>query len=114
MRRTTVLAGLASAALLATAVPGAAVAAPAAAPSADAFTRAVAQLKSHAADALTGDGQTFTLKNVATDADGTEHVRLHRYLDGLPVLGGDLVVHLGRGGAWRGASQSIRAAPRRA
>ncbi|MFI7437014.1 M4 family metallopeptidase [Micromonospora haikouensis] len=114
MRRTTVLAGLASAALLAAAVPGAAVAAPVAAPSADAFTRAVTQLKSHAADALAGDGQSFTLKNVATDADGTEHVRLHRYLDGLPVLGGDLVVHLGKGGAWRGASQTLTAAPRRA
>ena len=32
-------------------------------------------------------------RTVVTDADGTEHVRLNRYSDGLPVLGGDLGVH---------------------
>ncbi|MBM0258399.1 M4 family metallopeptidase [Micromonospora sp. 4G55] len=114
MRRTTLLSGLATAALLATAatVPTAAAAAPGV--SGDAFTRAVAQLKAHSGAGLAADGQSFTLRQVATDADGTEHVRLNRYSDGLPVLGGDVVVHLGKGNAWRGASQSLTAAPRRA
>ncbi|MEH1058875.1 M4 family metallopeptidase [Micromonospora sp. CPCC 206171] len=114
MRRTTLLSGLATAALLATAatVPTAAAAAPGV--SGDPFTRAVAQLKAHSGAGLAADGQSFTLRQVATDADGTEHVRLNRYSDGLPVLGGDVVVHLGKGNAWRGASQSLTAAPRRA
>ncbi|MCX4473674.1 M4 family metallopeptidase [Micromonospora sp. NBC_01655] len=110
MRRTTVLGGLATAALLAAAaLPGVA----AAAPAADAFTRAVAQLKAHSGSTLVDDGQSFTLRDVVTDADGAQHVRLHRYADGLPVLGGDLVVHLGSGNSWRGTSQSMTAAPRR-
>ncbi|MFG1655935.1 M4 family metallopeptidase [Micromonospora chersina] len=112
MRRTTLLGGLATAALLAAAgtLPATASAAPV---STDAFTRAVAQLKAHSGGALVADGQSFTLKNVQTDADGTEHVRLNRYLDGLPVLGGDTVVHLGKGNTWKGASQSLAAAPTR-
>ncbi|MEU1836880.1 M4 family metallopeptidase [Micromonospora chersina] len=112
MRRTTLLGGLATAALLAAAgtLPATASAAPV---STDAFTRAVAQLKAHSGSALVADGQSFTLKNVQTDADGTEHVRLNRYADGLPVLGGDTVVHLGRGNTWKGASQSLAAAPTR-
>ncbi|MGY0004512.1 M4 family metallopeptidase [Micromonospora sp. I033] len=112
MRRTTLLGGLATAALLAAAgtLPTTASAAPV---SGDAFTRAVAQLKAHSGSALVADGQSFTLKNVQTDADGTEHVRLNRYSDGLPVLGGDTVVHLGRGNTWKGASQSLAAAPTR-
>ncbi|MFI6331010.1 M4 family metallopeptidase [Micromonospora chersina] len=112
MRRTTLLGGLATAALLAAAgtLPATASAAPV---STDAFTRAVAQLKAHSGSALVADGQSFTLKNVQTDADGTEHVRLNRYADGLPVLGGDTVVHLGKGNTWKGASQSLVAAPTR-
>ncbi|MEV4478503.1 M4 family metallopeptidase [Micromonospora coxensis] len=114
MRRTTFLSGLATAALLASAatVPTAAAAAPGV--SGDAFTRAVAQLKAHSGAGLVADGQTFTLRNVVTDPDGAEHVRLNRYSDGLPVLGGDVVVHLGKGSTWHGASQSLAAAPQRA
>ncbi|MFC4145260.1 M4 family metallopeptidase [Micromonospora mangrovi] len=112
MRRTTLLGGLATAALLAAAgtLPSTASAAPV---SSDAFTRAVAQLKAHSGSSLVADGSNFTLKNVSKDADGTEHVRLNRYQDGLPVLGGDTVVHLGKGNTWRGASQSLAAAPTR-
>ncbi|MEU2614583.1 M4 family metallopeptidase [Micromonospora sp. NPDC007271] len=110
MRRTTLLAGLTTAALLAAGLPGTASAAPV---STDAFTRAVAQLKAHSGSALVADGQTFTLRNVQTDADGTEHVRLNRYQDGLPVLGGDTVVHLGKGNTWRGASHTLATAPAR-
>ncbi|NUT31789.1 MAG: M4 family metallopeptidase [Hamadaea sp.] len=99
-------AAVAGAALLAAASPVAHAAA-----GTDPLSRAVAQLKSHAAATAYAPGQTFTLKNVLTDADGTQHVRLHRYLDGLPVLGGDTVVHLGRGSAasWKGANHALRA-----
>ncbi|MFJ6197023.1 M4 family metallopeptidase [Micromonospora sp. NPDC092111] len=114
MRRTTLLSGLATAALLASVgtVPTAASAAPGV--SGDAFTRAVAQFRAHAGTGLAADGQTFTPRNVVTDADGTEHVRLNRYSDGLPVLGGDLIVHLGEGNRWRGATDGLAAAPQRA
>ncbi|MEU8261253.1 M4 family metallopeptidase [Micromonospora sp. NPDC048999] len=110
MRRTPLLGGLAAVALVATAVnvPVTASAAPV---SADAFTRAVTHLKAHEGNGLVDDGQAFTLKNVQTDADGTEHVRLNRYQDGLPVLGGDTVVHLGKGDTWRGASRTRAASP---
>ncbi|GHJ49202.1 peptidase [Catellatospora sp. TT07R-123] len=107
MRRTPViLSGLAVAALVA-----AAGATAAAAPPADPFARAVGHLRSHSGTQYAA-GQTFTLRGVATDADGTQHVRMHRYYEGLPVLGGDVVVHLDRAGAYRGASQTLAGAPR--
>ncbi|MCW3841551.1 M4 family metallopeptidase [Micromonospora yasonensis] len=84
----------------------------AAAPStADPLARSVAQLKSHAAVSHYAEGQTFTLKNVLTDNDGTQHVRLHRYYQGLPVFGGDLVVQLAKDNTFRGVSQTLQAAP---
>jgi Zn-dependent metalloprotease len=73
----------------------------------DPLGRAVAQLKSHAAAAAFTPGQTFTLKNVLADPDGTQHVRVNRYYQGLPVLGGDTVVHLGKGNSWKGASHAL-------
>ncbi|HEX6869957.1 MAG TPA: M4 family metallopeptidase [Micromonosporaceae bacterium] len=105
MRRSTiVLSGLAVGALV---VGAGATAAAAASKPADPFARAVEQVQAHAAASQFTAGQSFTLKNVITDADGTEHVRMHRYYYGLPVLGGDLVVHMGKGNAWRGVSQTL-------
>ena len=46
------------------------------------------------------------------DPDGTTHVRIDRTYHGLKVLGGDLVVHRGPGGQWRGVSQTLRHAVR--
>jgi Zn-dependent metalloprotease len=74
--------------------------------------RAVASIKANADAAHFGDGQTFTLKNVLTDPDGTSHVRMHRYYQGLPVLGGDLVVHLDKSGKWKGVSGTLTATPK--
>ncbi|WP_208814065.1 M4 family metallopeptidase [Micromonospora echinofusca] len=108
MRRRTVLGGLVTAALVLTSAPLAA----SAAPPTDVLTRAVGQLRAHADHARVGAEQSFTLQNVLTDPDGTEHVRLHRYYGGLPVLGGDLVVHLGKGNTWRGTSQTLGTTPR--
>src|SRR6476619_1637468 len=52
------------------------------------------------------DADRFVARDVIVDADGTEHVRFDRSYRGLPVLGGDLVVH-SRNGQVRGISQSL-------
>ncbi|MGW7426730.1 M4 family metallopeptidase [Streptomyces sp. NPDC054813] len=40
-----------------------------------------------------GAGEKLVVKDVTQDADGTTHTRYERTYAGLPVLGGDLVVH---------------------
>ncbi|MCO8275190.1 M4 family metallopeptidase [Actinoplanes sp. TRM 88003] len=40
-----------------------------------------------------GPDETYTPRSVVVDADGTRHVRIDRTYKGLPVLGGDFVVH---------------------
>ncbi|MER5720095.1 M4 family metallopeptidase [Streptomyces sp. NPDC002132] len=40
-----------------------------------------------------GDREKLVVKDVVQDADGTTHTRYERTYAGLPVLGGDLVVH---------------------
>ena len=42
-----------------------------------------------------GAKQGLVVKDVVQDADGVQHVRYNRTFDGLPVIGGDLVVHEG-------------------
>ena len=51
----------------------------------------------------------FVVTGRVVDPDGTTHVRIDRTYRGLKVLGGDLVVHRGPDGAWRGTSQTLRA-----
>ncbi|GAB3783187.1 M4 family metallopeptidase [Nocardioides ungokensis] len=68
---------------------------------------AVAALQQHPAAARAVDGQAFRVTDTITDADGTTHVRMQRTLDGIPVLGGDLVVHRGAQSGWRGVSQTL-------
>ena len=46
-----------------------------------------------------GAKQGLVVKDVVQDADGAQHVRYDRTFDGLPVIGGDLVVHQGAGRA---------------
>lgn len=41
---------------------------------------------------------TFIARGVDVGRNGTEHVRMDRRYAGLPVLGGDVVMHMGRGG----------------
>ena len=50
----------------------------------------------------------FVARSVHVDADGTEHVRLDRWHRGLPVIGGDTVVHQ-RAGAFVAASMTLAA-----
>ena len=43
------------------------------------------------------DGDQFQVRDVIVDPDGTEHVRFDRFYAGLPVIGGDVVVHSSKG-----------------
>ncbi len=55
---------------------------------------------SETADAIgLGAKEKLIVKDVVKDVDGTVHTRYERTYDGLPVLGGDLVVHEQAGGA---------------
>lgn len=106
MRRITPILGAAAAVAAIVAVTGPI--AQAAKPSADPYGRAVAQLTGHASAAAAGPGQTFTYKSAVVDQNGTQHVRVNRYYEGLPVLGGDTVVHIGKGDTFQGVSTSLR------
>ncbi|MBW8731175.1 MAG: M4 family metallopeptidase [Terrabacter sp.] len=75
--------------------------------------RAVAAARAHGSAFGLDQDQGLTSRSVATDKDGTTHVRFDRTFKGLPVVGGDLVVHTDRAGAWKGAnaaSTSVRVA----
>lgn len=60
----------------------------------------------HAAATGVTQGDTLQAKDVMTDPDGKQHVRFVRTHRGLPVLGGDLVVHLGRRGEYLGVTRA--------
>jgi Zn-dependent metalloprotease len=53
----------------------------------------------------------FLVKDVVVDANGTEHVRFERTFRGLPVIGGDFVVH-SRNGVLKSTSQTLKSAQR--
>ncbi|MBC9730571.1 M4 family metallopeptidase [Streptomyces sp. TRM68367] len=57
-----------------------------------------------------GAKEKLVVKDVVKDRDGTVHTRYERTYDGLPVLGGDLVVHEPRSGAARSVTKATRAA----
>jgi Zn-dependent metalloprotease len=92
-----------AAAVLAMAV-GEALAAPPASPAG----RALELLRSHAPMASASARDQFVAGAELIDADGTEHVRFNRRHAGLPVIGGDVVVH-SRGGRFKDVSLTQRA-----
>jgi Zn-dependent metalloprotease len=53
----------------------------------------------------------FVVRDTIRDNDGTEHVRFDRSYRGLPVIGGDVVVHQ-KGGKFRSASMGLGSASR--
>ncbi|CAL9432168.1 M4 family metallopeptidase [Streptomyces sp. Tu 3180] len=62
------------------------------------------------ADAIgLGAKEKLLVKDVVKDADGTVHTRYERTYDGLPVLGGDLVVHEPASGA-TSVTKAVKAA----
>nr|WP_203697591.1 M4 family metallopeptidase [Streptomyces rubrogriseus] len=57
-----------------------------------------------------GAKEKLVVKDVVKDRDGSVHTRYERTYDGLPVLGGDLVVHQSESGATRGVTKATEAA----
>ncbi|WP_431678256.1 M4 family metallopeptidase [Kitasatospora sp. KL5] len=109
----------ATTALLVSGIPVVANAAPAA-PSAVAPQAALnrAQLLSDAGQRSAAVAQTLGLgsqeklvvKDAVVDADGSRHLRYERTYAGLPVLGGDLVVHQNAAGATKSVDKASQAA----
>jgi Zn-dependent metalloprotease len=81
---------------------------PAATPdSATALRKVEASRASPAAQIKGGPGQRYPFLNAVTDPDGSVHVRFTRTYQGLPVLGGDFVVHASRDGVIRAVSLTL-------
>ncbi|WP_330465991.1 M4 family metallopeptidase [Streptomyces longwoodensis] len=57
-----------------------------------------------------GAQEKLVVKDVVKDADGTVHTRYERTYAGLPVLGGDLVVHTSKAGKAEGVTKATKAA----
>ncbi|MFL6003734.1 MAG: M4 family metallopeptidase [Nocardioides sp.] len=74
---------------------------------ANAARAALGALADHPAAARAAGGQDFRVTHILTDRDGSTHVRMERTYHGLRVIGGDLVVHRGPQGAWKGVSQTL-------
>ncbi|WP_375232009.1 M4 family metallopeptidase [Streptomyces sp. NWU339] len=62
-----------------------------------------------AADLGLGEKEQLVVRDVLKDRDGTVHVRYERTYDGLPVLGGDLVVQGERAGTAESVVKATRA-----
>ena len=59
--------------------------------------RAMDHIRNNRAAARVSANDQFRARDVVVDADGSEHVRFDRTYAGLPVIGGDLVVHSRQG-----------------
>ncbi|MFD5435683.1 M4 family metallopeptidase [Kitasatospora sp. NPDC127067] len=56
-----------------------------------------------------GSKEALVARGVTKDADGSVHTRYERTFDGLPVLGGDLVVHTAADGSTKGVTKATEA-----
>ncbi|GLX51767.1 M4 family metallopeptidase [Streptomyces sp. MB22_4] len=56
-----------------------------------------------------GAKEKLVVKDVVKDVDGTLHTRYERTYAGLPVLGGDLVVHTAKSGKTEGVTKATKA-----
>ncbi|MFD9467503.1 M4 family metallopeptidase, partial [Streptomyces sp. NPDC060027] len=57
-----------------------------------------------------GAKEKLVVRDVVKDADGTVHTRYERTYNGLPVLGGDLVVHETKAGRTEGVTKATKTA----
>lgn len=84
----------------------------AASPSGTAVARAQALLGGSAADLVRrAPADDFVPRNTIVDKDGTEHVRFDRTYQGLPVIGGDVVLH-SKNGILQRTSQTLASSTR--
>ncbi|MCX4670107.1 M4 family metallopeptidase [Streptomyces sp. NBC_01381] len=56
-----------------------------------------------------GAKEKLVVRDVVKDRDGTTHTRYERTYDGLPVLGGDLVVHTAKSGKVKSVTKAAKA-----
>ena len=70
---------------------------------------AVTALRQHSTELRLTKGQSFRATDTVLDRSGATHVRMTRTYRGLPVLGGDLVVHQAADGSWAGVSRTLTA-----
>lgn len=68
--------------------------------------RALGLIQANGAASRLAASDQFTVRDVRIEANGTEHVRFDRSYAGLPMIGGDLVVH-SRNGRSLGHSQTL-------
>jgi Zn-dependent metalloprotease len=73
-------------------------------------SRAQSRTAATASSLHLGTKEKLVVKDVVEDADGSTHTRYERTYDGLPVLGGDLVVHQSAAGATTGVDRATNAA----
>ncbi|WP_327153159.1 M4 family metallopeptidase [Streptomyces tubercidicus] len=115
-RRLAIAVAVTTAATLTAGVAGSASATPTASPVASSSTPALQKAVDAAHDAAyahaaaTGVSKKDTLEATDTlvDPDGRQHVRFIRTHRGMPVLGGDLVVHLTAKSAYEGVTRAYR------
>src|SRR6266508_1879854 len=72
-----------------------------------AVARANAAIGNNLAVLRATSADAFVVRDVIVDPDGSSHVRMDRTIGGLKVLGGDIVVHQGKDGSWKGASLTL-------
>lgn len=80
-------------------------------PRSAAVARANTLVGNHPALVRRAAADTFVARDSIIDADGSEHVRYQRKYRGLPVIGGDFVLH-SRNGKVTGVSQSLKTTAR--
>ncbi|MFF9815073.1 M4 family metallopeptidase [Streptomyces sp. NPDC014006] len=82
--------------------------------SATARTTLIQQARTEAAGTAKAIGlgaqEKLVVKDVVRDADGTVHTRYERTYAGLPVLGGDLIVHTAKSGRTEGVTRASKSA----
>jgi zinc metalloprotease ZmpA len=76
-----------------------------------AVNRALGLVSASPAAVRRAGADSFAAKDVVVDTDGSEHVRFQRTYGGLPVIGGDFVVH-SRNGQLSKVSQTLRTSTR--
>ncbi|WP_372411952.1 M4 family metallopeptidase [Streptomyces luteireticuli] len=75
---------------------------------ADVVKAARAAATAHAKDTGIGAKETLVVKDSLVDPEGKRHVRFERAYRGVPVVGGDLVVHLDAKNGYVGTTKAVR------
>jgi len=66
-------------------------------------------VKAHPAELAATAADSFTVRNIVTDANGTSHVHYNRTYKGLEVVGGDVIVDTDKSGAFTSSIKTLAA-----